>query len=112
MKSRCVALPLLTLVVANCNAAKAEEPDANNPFHCGVAFSVYHGIAKSSGSNAVSMLEGRMKTEADRAAALPASQRTRAEGEALSKRLLADPDEAYETVVACMKRQDAAANGS
>ena len=112
MKCRCAALPLLALAVANCSPANAEEPDASNPFHCGVAFSVYLGIAKSSGSNGVSMLERRMKIEADRAAALPASQRTRAEGEALSKRLPAHPDEAYETVAACMKRQDAARNGS
>ena len=109
MRFRCVALPLLALIVTNCSA-KAEEPDASNPFHCGVAFSVYYGIAKSTGNNAVGMLEGRMRTEAARVAALPASKRTRAEGEALSKRLLADPDEAYETVVACMKRQDAAAS--
>ena len=111
MKLRCVALPLLALIFTNCSAARAEEPDASNPFHCGVAFSVYYGMAKATeNNNAVEVLERRMRTEAARAAALPASKRTRAEGEALSERLLADPGEAYETVVACMKRQDAVAS--
>ncbi len=53
------------------------------------------------------MLERRMRAEAMKAAALPASQRTRAKGEALSKRLMENPDEAFEAVEGCMKRQDA-----
>ena len=110
MYLRLLALPAFALVIANCSAARAEAPDPSNPFHCGVAFSVYYGIAKSTGSSAVQMLEHRMKAEAAKAAALPSSERTRAEGEALSKRLAADPDEAYQTVFKCMKRQDAEAS--
>jgi hypothetical protein len=112
MRTRLFAIPMMASAIASCGPAKAGTVDVSNPFHCGVAFSVYYGIAKSTGSTGVTMLERRMKDEAIRAAALPASERTRAEGEALSKRLMADPDKAYETVVACMKRQDAEHAGS
>jgi hypothetical protein len=107
MRLGIVVMPMMSWAMIGCSAASAEAPDASNPFHCGVAFSVYKGIAEASGKPGAEMLGQRMKVEAAKAAALPESKRTRAEGEALMKRLLADPDEAYETVVACMKRQDA-----
>ena len=75
MKLRCVVLPMLALIFTNCSAARPEEPDVSNPFHCGVAFSVYYGMAKATeNNNAVEVLERRMRSEAARAAALPASR--------------------------------------
>jgi hypothetical protein len=96
----------MALALASCSAANAEAPDPSNPFHCSIAFSVFHGIAKASGGSTARMLERRMTTEAEKEIALPSSRRSRAEGEALRKRLLANPGEAYATVVECMKRQD------
>ena len=104
---RFALLPIAVWVLTGCSAAKAEAPDSTNPFHCGVAFSVYKGIAEAHGKPGAEMLGRRMQLEAIKARALPPEKRTRAEGDALMKRLLADPDEAYETVFACMKRQDA-----
>ena len=107
MRSR-LPLSLLALsALSSCGVAQAKSADPNNPFHCGVAFSVYYGIAKAKSLNGEAMLRERMTREAIKARSLPASQRTRAEGEALMKRLLENSDEAYETVMACMKRQDA-----
>jgi hypothetical protein len=104
---RLALLAMVVWVLSGCSAAKPKAPDPNNPFHCGVAFSVYKGIAEASGKPGAQMLGQRMKAEALKARALPANMRTHEEGDALMKRLLASPDEAYETVFACMKRQDA-----
>ena len=97
---------LLALALASCGALEAEAPDPSNPFHCGIAFSVFHGRAKATGDSAVRMLERRMKVEAEKTIALPSSKRTREEGEAVRKRLLAHPNETYQTVVECIKRQE------
>lgn len=107
MRLSLFAIILMASVSGGCDAGNSGGVDISNPFDCGVALSVYYGIAKSTNNPGAPMLERRMRAEAMKAAALPASQRTRAKGEALSKRLMENPDEAFEAVEGCMKRQDA-----
>jgi hypothetical protein len=106
MTVRLLLAPAAALLISGCNMTGADEPDPTNPFHCGVAFSILYGMAKSSGSPHEAMMYRRMTWEAQKAGALPASERSREEGEALMKRLMADQQEVSETAFACMQRQD------
>jgi hypothetical protein len=92
-------------LLAGGGAAKAETRDSSNPVHCGVAFAVYHHIAKVQGLKGAEMFEKQMHIEAARARALPPSKRNRAEGIAFGTRLAADPDATYKLVVECLKRR-------
>ena len=107
MLGRLLVFPALAGLLSGCGAANASAPDTSNPYHCGVAFSMFYGMAKSSGSEHATDMHRRMTWEAEKAKALPASSRSKSEGEALMERLMADQKEAAATVFACMQNQDA-----
>ena len=105
--SRFIALAAAIAVGGCAEAHASTDADPANPVHCGVALSIYYGIAMADKHPSLPEWERRMVWEGRRASRLPAERRTRAEGEALHKALLPDADRTAELVMECVRREDA-----